>query len=477
MSNQPRTKDEIYQRIRETSKDEYIFEEMVRLGYWNQNKDKPEDPPDEVARLMELERQLRSLGTEYSRLKNENAIRKAFRKKRMLESRQKQKENKEKRIREKEERKKAWQEKKNKDILYLGKNVSFGLNHKISDLEKLKKNNLPLLNNALELAEFFDITVNQLRFLAFHRDVSTTSHYIHFKIPKKSGEFRTICAPKPLIKSVQTQILHKILYLVPVNKNAHGFLPEHSILTNAQSHVAQEIVINLDLKNFFPSIHFKRIKGVFRSLGYSESVATILGLICSSAQTQEIEMDGTTYYVAQGDRVLPQGAPTSPAITNIICRTLDEQLENAAKRFECEYSRYADDMTFSSNKKNLEIGKLFQQINYLVAKADFTIHKEKTRIMRKHKKQEVTGIIVNDKPGISRRKIRKFKALLFQIEKDGLKGKRWGNSKDILKSIKGFASYVAMVKPELGEKFLNQVEQIFKKHKKKKKFRLFKRKE
>src|SRR5262249_12338200 len=146
---------------------------------------------------------------------------------------------------------------------------------------------------------------------------------IRFKIPKKTGGERLISAPMPRLKKAQYWILDNILRRVEVSDSAHGFLTGRSIVSNARPHVGADLIINLDLKDFFPTVSYKRVKGLFKSLGYSESAASVLGLICTEPDVEEVELDGKRYFVALTDRHLPQGAPTSPSITNILCRRLD----------------------------------------------------------------------------------------------------------------------------------------------------------
>ncbi len=195
-----------------------------------------------------------------------------------------------------------------------------------------------------------NITQGELRFFAFYRPTSTVSHYIRFKIPKKIGGDRQVSAPMPRLKTAPTWILDCILCNIPLHEAAHGFRPQRSIVANAQPHVGADVIINFDLKNFFPSISYKRVKGLFSSFGYSETAATIFALLCTEADVEEVELDGQTYYVAMSDRHLPQGSPASQAITNIMCRRLDKRLSAMAAELGFVYTRYADDFTFSASE-------------------------------------------------------------------------------------------------------------------------------
>jgi RNA-directed DNA polymerase len=462
MTEQPRTRQEIYDRIRESSKDEYILEEMIRLGFWSSNQGLPNDPADEIRRRGEIQRELDTLRSENRRLNDEAALKKEALQQRMAESKKKQQETKERRERERQERAAAWVEKQSHTISYLGAGVSQGLNFTESNLERLQADRLPILNDGADIANAMGITLSQLRFLAFSRRVSTVSHYVCFQIPKKTGGVRAISAPLPRLKQAQQWILDNILERIILHPSAHGFRRGRSIVTNAQPHVGSLVVINLDLENFFPSISYRRVKGVFCSLGYSEAVATILGLICTEPDVTQIEMDGRNYYISQTARHLPQGAPSSPAITNLLCRRLDRRLQGLAQSRGFVYTRYADDLTFSTTdpEKLRDIGNILQGVGSIVAHEGLIVHPDKTRVLRQSQQQEVTGVVVNEKLNVDRSTLQKFRATLYQIEKDGLAGKQWGKGDDVLMSIEGFANYVAMVNPDKGSNFLAQVKRI-----------------
>jgi RNA-directed DNA polymerase len=466
MTEQPRTRQDLYDRIRQSSKEEFILDEMIRLGFWAADGEIPNDPADEIRRRGELQRELDTLRTENRRLHNEEALKKAALKLRMAESRRKQQETKARRERERQDRAAAWQTRQSQEITYLGTGVSAGLNLTTSNLERLEQHRLPILHTAADLAIAMGITIGQLRFLAFSRQIATRSHYIHFQIPKKTGGVRQISAPLPRLKQAQQWILDNILEQVVLHPTAHGFRRGRSIITNAQPHVGAAVVINLDLQNFFPSISYCRVKGIFRSIGYSEAIATILGLICTEPDVTEVELDGRSYYIAQTERHLPQGAPSSPALTNLLCRRLDRRLERMASDRGFVYTRYADDLTFSTanSEKRREIGNILKGTQGIVTHEGLKIHPDKTRVLRQSQQQEVTGVVVNQKLNVDRSTLKRFRATLYQIEKDGLAGKQWGQGADLLQSIAGFANYVAMVNPHKGREFLEIVQRIQKKY-------------
>jgi RNA-directed DNA polymerase len=464
MSNQPRTRQELYDRIRQSSRDEVILQEMIRLGFWTATG-KPEDPATEIERRGEIQRELQQLRAENRHLHNEQALKQELLKQRMAESRRKQQETRDRREQERQARAEAWQQRKQKEIVYLGEGVSGGLNKTEYNVERLNQHHLPILETAEEIATAMGISIGELRFLSFTRRVSTVSHYVRFKIAKKTGGERSISAPMPRLKRSQQWILDNILERVELHSAAHGFRRGRSIVTNAQPHLAADVVINFDLKDFFPSISYPRVKGVFRSLGYSEAAATIFGLICTEPEVEEVELDGKTYFVALSDRHLPQGAPSSPAITNLLCRRLDRRLSTMASQLGFTYTRYADDLTFSASGEAVRnICNVMKRTRAIVTHEGLEVHEQKTRVLRKSQHQEVTGVVVNEKLNVDRETLKQFRATLHHIEKDGLAGKRWGNSRDVLAAIEGFANYVAMVNAEKGQKFLEQVQRIKKKY-------------
>jgi hypothetical protein len=452
MSSQPpRNRQELYDRIRASSRDEVIFEEMVRLGFWPARTGIPGDPAEVLHRRNELQGQIRALATEQSRLGNLEAMKRELRKRRLEESRRKQQETKERRERERRARAEAWKERKGKELLFLGRGVSAGLSERTADEARLGKLGLPVLATPEALAQALGLSVGKLRALCFTRTASTTSNYVRFLLPKKTGGTRLISAPLPRLKAAQAWVLENILKKVPVHDAAHGFREGRSIVTNAQPHVGAGLVVNLDLKDFFPSVLYPRVKGVFVRLGYSEATATVLALLCTEPDVEEVELDGRRYYVALGGRRLPQGAPTSPALANILCRRLDRRLSGAARKLGFVYTRYADDLTFSAHgPEPRDAGELLRFVRWLVREEDFTPHPEKTRILRRGRQQEVTGVVVNDKPGVDRETLKRFRALLHQLEKTGPEGKRWGQGGDIIASAVGYANYVAMVDPVKG---------------------------
>ncbi|MFK8008279.1 MAG: reverse transcriptase family protein [Saprospiraceae bacterium] len=464
MSQQPRTRQELYDLIRSTSREEFILTEMKRLGFWKTNTEKPSLPEKIMERRAELSSEMKVLVAQNNKVKNPEKLLQEYRKKRLKESREKQKANREKREQERQAKAANWKSRKEKEVLYLGEDISIGLHFTETNNEQLEKFGLPKFSNEEELATAMNLKIGHLRFLAYNRKVSKVSHYKRFYMQKKSGGKRLISAPMPLLKHAQYWIQENILDKIPTHESAHGFKKERSIVSNALPHLKQDVVVNHDFKGFFPTVNFKRVKGVFHNLGYSEKLATIFAALCTEPDVDLVKMDGIKYFVAKGERVLPQGAPTSPVLTNILCYKMDKRLAGVAKSLDFKYTRYADDLTFSASgeaKKNLY--KLLWRMKSVTTDEGFNLHPDKLRIMHKGGRQEVTGIVVNRELGICRKTMRKFRALLHQIGQTGWEGKKWGTSPNIIESVWGYANFVFMVKPEKGKALLEEVKSLMKK--------------
>ncbi len=457
---------EIYDRVKNSTKDAVILEEMKKFGFWKDEEGQAALPEQLITQEAKLSKELYELLEKQRRYQNREKALKEMRTARMQKSRETIAANKKLRKEKAEAKAKAWQETKSKDITFLGEEVSKGLNTtQDGKPEKLKEKNLPFIESAEELALLMKTDIKTIRFLSFNRTVSRVSHYKQFQIPKKAGGFRKISAPMPKLKLAQHWILENILNKLPVHINAHGFALQKSISSNAAPHIKKDVLVNIDLKDFFPSIHYPRVKGMFRALGYNEKIATVLALICTESETDEVELDNIKYYVKSGNRALPQGAPTSPAITNYLCRRMDARFTGLAKKYNFEYTRYADDLTFSCiSYKADEFKKFLGFVKKTIKSENFTIHPDKFKVLRKGSKQEVTGIVVNEKLSIEKKKLKNFRATLYQVEKNGLEGRNWNYSTNFLASLKGYANFINQVDPIKGKLYTARVNKILATH-------------
>ncbi|WP_397446079.1 reverse transcriptase family protein [Polaribacter sp. R77954] len=461
MSNSAERRQEIYDKIKESSRQEYILSEMRRLGFWTDENVDFNKVNTFFKEEGELSKELNELLKKEKNIADIDAFIANKHKERKRLSKEKQKETKEKRALLKKEKADKWRLKKEQEIVYLGDGFSHQLNDIATDVNRLKTLNLPVLQTAKDVADAMKIALSELRFLTFSRKNSKISHYKRFKVAKKSGGFRLISAPMPRLKKAQHFILEEILNKLETHPKANGCVIGKSILSNAEPHVNKAVVINQDLKNFFPTITYNRIKGVFKSLGYSEQVAVIFALICSEPKILDISLLGENYFAQRGNRFLPQGAPCSPAITNILCRTLDFRLDGIAKKYGFNYTRYVDDITFSGDKEQLKnISAILKYSRKIVKDENFVLHPEKLRIMKPHQRQEVTGVIVNEKPNVNKKSLKRFRALLYQIEKDGIQGKSWNGGNNVLAEIDGYANFIYQIDKIKGAVYKERVAKI-----------------
>lgn len=460
MSEQ-QTRQALYARIQETSKDEVILDEMIRLGFWRPDEDPQSAELTALQRRRgETQRELSRIWSQGAALSDPERALKTLNEERKAAARARRRETKLARARDRQDRAEAWAAKSKDTIWHLGEGVSVALGPKGAPATKaLVAPGLPDLPDPAAIAAAMGAPVGELRFLAYMRPLSRVSHYRRFTIPKKTGGARLISAPMPRLKFAQYWLLDAVLAKVPVHEAAHGFVPGRSILTNARPHVGRDVVINLDLKDFFPSIDDRRVKGLFQGLGYYEATAQTLALIATEPDADEIEIDGKRAWIARGGRRrLPQGAPSSPAITNLLCRRLDRRLSGLARKLGFTYTRYADDLTFStSGEPARKVGTLLRAVRDVVRAEGFELHPDKTRVMRKGARQEVTGLVVNERLGVPRAAIRKARAALHRASSRGLASMRFGSGRNPLAALRGFAQFVAMLDKAQGDDLKRRV--------------------
>lgn len=309
----------------------------------------------------------------------------------------------------------------------------------ISYAERLYNNNLPVIFDAVHFSRLLGVELDYLHKILFANEC----FYAQKSIPKRSGGYRLLEIPALELKSIQRWILDNILKNISVSKFAMGFRDHKSIVDNAKVHLNKQCVINMDIKDFFPSISFEQVFRIFYYFGYTKEVSFFLARICTF----------------KGH--LPQGAPTSPYLSNIIALKLDARLSALAKTYQADYTRYADDLTFSGGTK---MYKLVGIVHGIVHDEGFRINANKTRIQYKGERQEVTGIIVNgDRVKVNRNYKRELEQQIYYCKKYGVDDhlKKIGCVKTFYKEhLYGKAYFIKMVEPEAGKKFLASLDEI-----------------
>jgi retron-type reverse transcriptase len=335
------------------------------------------------------------------------------------------------------------------DIIFLGRGVSTGLADRRSNVEALAAAGLPVLATPGDVAQALNLPIKRLRWLAFHSEAATVTHYIRFTIPKRSGGVRALFAPHENLATAQQWVLANVLAKVPAHNAAHGFVPLRSTVTNATPHVGRDVLVNADLTDFFPTITFPRVRGIFKQLGYSPAVATIFALLCTESPRRVVVYAGKTFHVATGPRALPQGACTSPALSNLASRRLDSRLTGIAAKLGWTYTRYADDLSFSADAEAAgKVGYLLARIRHIAQDEGFVVNEKKTRILRQSDAQTVTGIVVNDRPGVPRDIVRRLRAILHRARSEGLAAQNRQQLPYFEAWLRGMIAYVEMVNPQ-----------------------------
>jgi retron-type reverse transcriptase len=368
--------------------------------------------------------------------------------------------------RRKKEHAEAVAQRRATDIVFLGRGVSRRLSDRKSDVDKLNSLGLPVLATPAELADALGLRVPRLRWLAFHAEVASRVHYIQFTVPKKSGGVRTLSAPHRALAQAQRWIFENVVSKLPTEPAAHGFVAGKSILTNAREHIGKPVVVNVDLEDFFPSITFPRVRSVFQRAGYSGAVATIMALLCTECPRRTVNYGGKSFFVALGPRGLPQGACTSPGLSNQIARRLDRRLTGLARKLGMTYTRYADDLSLSGSlpllsaprppapgkKDDGGVGYLLARLRHIAEEEGFRINEKKSRVLRKSSAQMVTGLVVNAKPNIRRSEIRRVRSILHHARKEGLESQNRDKRPNFRSWLRGKIAYIKMVRPDIGAK-------------------------
>lgn len=293
------------------------------------------------------------------------------------------------------------------------------------------------VNQEKEIARFLGVDENTVNEIIS----DTKKHYSKFFIWKdeEHTKKRWIEAPDEILKRIQEHILHNVLYKMAPTKFAHGFIHGRSIVSCAKEHTGKKFVLKLDLKNFFPSISRDMVYGAMFSELTPENVKIIIPAI------ELCLMDGR----------LPQGAPTSPAISNIVCKPLDMVLYGIAERFGLTYTRYADDLIFSSNDDT--IYKVIPIIKSTIVKFGLVMNEKKVKVLKKHQRQTVTGLVVNadGKTSVRRKKRMNLRAFMHQI----LIGKKPLDRVNINR-LRGNVNLINMANPEQGKWFVEKFNEI-----------------
>ena len=330
-------------------------------------------------------------------------------------------------------------------------------------LPALSELDIPQLRTAGDLADWLYITPGELDWFADSRHqharcaIPILQHYSYAFVARRSGFPRLIEAPKPRLRAVQRRILHEILDLLPAHPGAHGFVRGRSCLTGAQIHAGEGVVITMDLRNFFATVALPRVHAIFRCLGYPWAVAKLLTGLCTTATPASVfaRPEGQAYDHPTRKRYemphLAQGAPTSPALANLTAWNLDVRLAALARRFDANYTRYADDLAFSgADALAARLEHFRDMVAAIVHDEGFSLNSGKTRIMRSSARQQITGLVVNEHVNVPRRAHDELKAILHNCVRFGPQEQNRRGLDDFRAHLDGRVSWVEAVNPKRG---------------------------
>lgn len=291
----------------------------------------------------------------------------------------------------------------------------------------LESKNLPVIYNSRHLSQLVGIDLNYL----YAVSNNTSEHYRQFKISKKGGGQRKITAPLPTLMLAQSWILNKILTKISVHKASKAYVKGTSIKINARLHRKPKNLFITDISDFFGSIKRHQIRTIFYSAGYSDALSVLLTNLCC--------LNGS----------LPQGAPTSGYLSNIVMFSFDENMLNYAQSNKLKYSRYADDIAISGEE--ISFDQIKTVVNNELEKINLKINIKKTKLLKRHNRQKVTGIVVNEKLNLQRDYLRRIRQEYYYVKKYGYQGHsnfiEETNSEYILERLIGKITHALHIKP------------------------------
>jgi hypothetical protein len=452
------------ERVQDVGRRNFEIEEMLRLGFLTEEdlerveirQLRMESYREAVARLSEAHQNLRALDRRLAQLQDAEHLIGEIRARRIERVKEERRIRTVEREEQEQLRRQAAAQRRRNEPTYLGPRVSRHLRFAGGDPEALERRGLPQLSTFLEVASALGLSPERLQWLVFERTADPVDHYTRFQIPKRSGGMRLISSPKPTLREAQQWIRSHVLQAQPVSTAAMAFRPGLSIADNARLHTGSALVVRMDLADFFPSISLIRVSRLFESLGYNPGVASVLALLCTDAPRVRATLDGQSSWVVTGERGLPQGACTSPDLANLISRRLDERLLGLSRRVGWRYSRYADDLVFSCDSGESNVGGLLGSVTRIVTDEGFTVNAAKTRIMRAPGRQLVTGLVVDDSVRVTRTMKRRIRAFLHRCERDGAAKVSEEIGRDAHAVARGYLAFVHMVDPEGAQRLRDE---------------------
>jgi retron-type reverse transcriptase len=329
---------------------------------------------------------------------------------------------------------------------------------------------VPALPTPGALADWLGLTPAQMDWFADcgGREARTPPgplrHYLYRWLPGRRGKQRLIEQPRPRLKALQRRILAEVLDRIPAHPAAHGYCKGRSVRSYAEPHVGQQIVLRLDLRDFFPSLRAARARALFRTAGYPPEVARLLAGLCTNVVPPDVLQEGdlagqtrALFEVAH----LPQGAPTSPALANLCAFRLDCRLSRLASRVKATYTRYADDLAFSGGAELARSARRFHVlVGRIALEEGFEVNTRKTRFMRRAGRQHLAGAVLNERLNCPRESYDRLKATLTNCLRHGPAGQNRAGVADFRAHLVGRIAHLTQLNPSRGERLRQLFERI-----------------
>jgi RNA-directed DNA polymerase len=339
---------------------------------------------------------------------------------------------------------------------------------------------IPRIETVAALADWMELTPSELRWFAdlkglgYKRPRAGLEHYHYRALAKASGSIRLIEIPKPRLRDLQRRILAGILDAIPSHPAVHGFVKGRSILSFAAPHAGQRVVLRMDLENFFPTFPGTRVQSFFRTIGYPEPVADLLGGIATNCVPRSVwreAMKQADFALSAQDLWsvrtmyarphLPQGAPTSPALANLCCYRLDCRLSGLAQAAGAAYTRYADDLAFSGGASfDGSVQRFATRAAMILMEEGFTVHYRKTRIMRQSVRQHLAGLVTNQRLNVRRTDFDLLKAILTNCVRHGPRNQNREAHAHFREHLAGRIGFIESIHPEKGKRLRAIFEKI-----------------
>jgi RNA-directed DNA polymerase len=321
---------------------------------------------------------------------------------------------------------------------------------------------VPSICTSGQLCELLEVPQNRLLWLAdrrrseYQQRKETLRNYRYFQLSKRSGGSRLIEAPKSVLKRIRRWIANQILRPIPVHHSVHGFVPDRSPVTSAQVHIRQQIVLRIDLRDFFPSITSKRVAGLFRTICYPDQAASLLTGLCTNRTWRGAVEPDTDPCQQLSESHLPQGSPASPHLANASAWSLDCRLSGLATKFGVRYTRYADDLIFSGGKElEFRLSRFRILALAIIHHEGFGIRASKTQAMRSDTRQFVTGMVVNERTNVKRAVFDRTKAILTNCLRYGLESQNRFHHPNFGAYVQGQIRWIQAVNPNRGAHLLS----------------------